>query len=67
MEWELLAMQAFVFTIILLGLPLLARAKTPKEVKSAPLKGLNLPQGTVRSMLALLPGDGSRVWIRTSW
>lgn len=46
--WTEIALMIVVF----IGLPALARFKDGE--KSAPLKGLNLPEGSVRSMLALI-------------
>jgi len=43
--------QSFLLVIVLVGYPLLAQFKPPPS--AAPPRGLNLPQGSVRSMLAL--------------
>ncbi len=45
--------QGVLLLIVLVGLPLLATQQAKKLSNPAPAKGLNLPQGSVRSMLAL--------------
>ena len=45
--------QGVIAVIVLLALPVLARCKSGLTVESGELRGLNLPRGSVRAMLAL--------------
>ena len=56
LQMELVLPYVLLLVLVLVGLPLLARWKGRKQdgAKPPPLKGLNLPEGSVRSMLALL-------------
>ena len=47
----LVVAESILLAIVLIGYPLLARFRLPPS--AAPPRGLNLPQGSVRSMLAL--------------
>ena len=53
----LIGSQGLLFIVVLIGLPLFSRCKGKLPIEGdalPPLKGLNLPEGSVRSMLALL-------------
>lgn len=50
-KWALIIAESILLVIVLVGYPLLARFWHPHPV--APPRGLNLPQGSVRSILAL--------------
>jgi len=56
-KWDLvslfMAAQGLLALLILLFLPLLARCQYGTSVESKELRGLNLPRGSVRAMLAL--------------
>lgn len=58
----LLIAEMVLLVIVLVGYPILSRYRTP--VEQAPPRGLNLPKGSVRSMLALL-SVGSLVVVAT--
>ena len=45
--------QGVIAVIVLMGLPLLARCKSGTTVDSEELRGLNLPRGSIRALLAL--------------
>ena len=48
-----LVTQGVIAVIVLIGLPLVARCKSGTAVDSGELRGLNLPRGSIRAMLAL--------------
>ena len=53
----LIGSQGLLLIVVLIGLPLFSRYKDKLPIEGnalPPLKGLNLPEGSVRSMLALL-------------
>ncbi len=56
LQMELVLPHVLLLLLVLVGLPLFARwrEKKPDGAELPPLKGLNLPEGSVRSMLALL-------------
>ena len=56
LQMELVLPHLLLLLLVLVGLPLFARwrEKKPDGADPPPLKGLNLPEGSVRSMLALL-------------
>ncbi len=58
----LLIAETVLLVIVLLGYPIVSKFRTPAD--SAPLRGLNLPKGSVRSMLALM-SVGSLVVVAT--
>lgn len=58
----LLIAETILLAIVLLGYPILSRFRAPAD--PAPMRGLNLPKGSVRSMLALL-SVGSLVVVAT--
>lgn len=55
LPWELVIPYGVLLLVVLVALPLFARRKGKEPDDAKPkLKGLNLPEGSVRSMLALL-------------